>query len=92
MTAHSTVGTGTTVPTWRTVNISRAERAGRILIGVAAILAGIVLLATAGSVLAVVLEVLLVAAGLDMAVTGATGHCPLYQKLGHRPTSLHGTR
>ena len=70
------------------INITPAERAGRILIGLAAITAGAVLLASAGSALAVVLEVLLVAAGLDMAVTGSLGHCPLYAKLGHIPASL----
>lgn len=43
---------------------------------------------SAMSVLAVVLEVLLVAAGLDLAITGALGHCPLYAKLGHVPASL----
>jgi len=71
-----------------TVNISVSERAGRIVLGVAAIVVGAVLLASAGSVLAVVLEVLLVAAGLDLAVTGGLGHCPLYAKLGHVPASL----
>ena len=75
---------------WRTVNISRSERAGRILVGVTAVIAGIVLLTTAGSSAAVVLEAALIAAGLDLIVTGATGHCPLYQKLGHVPKSLRG--
>jgi hypothetical protein len=70
------------------VNITPVERAGRILFGTAAVVAGAVLLAGAGSVLAGVLEVLLVAAGLDLAVTGAFGHCPLYAKLGHVPASL----
>lgn len=71
-----------------TVNISAPERVGRIVLGVAAVVAGAILLASAGSVLAVVLEVLLVAAGLDLAVTGSLGHCPLYAKLGHIPASL----
>jgi hypothetical protein len=74
------------------VNITAAERAGRIAAGLAAIIAGIVFLTGAGSVLAVVLEALLVVAGLDLAVTGALGHCPLYQKLGYLPKSLRGTR
>lgn len=69
------------------VNITPAERAGRVVLGAAAALVGVVLLTAAGSVLAVVLEVLLVAAGLDLVVTGAIGHCPLYQRLGHVPTS-----
>ena len=79
-------------PAWRTVNITPVERLGRIAVGLAAIVAGIVLLAGAGSALAAVLEVLLVAAGLDLVVTGALGHCPLYAKLGYLPKSLRGTR
>jgi len=74
------------------VNITAAERAGRIAVGLAAIIAGIILLAGAGSALAVVLEALLVAAGLDLAVTGALGHCPLYAKLGYLPKSLRRPR
>lgn len=73
------------ISTWRIVNISMVERAGRIAVGLAAVTAGIALLASAASVLAVVLEVALLLVGLDMIVTGATGHCPLYQKLGHAP-------
>lgn len=83
---------GTGRPAWRTVNITPAERLGRVAVGLAAIIAGVVLLTSAASVLAVVLEALLIAAGLDLAVTGALGHCPLYQKLGYLPKSLRGTR
>ena len=72
---------------WK-VNISPAERAGRMLAGIAAAVAGIVLLTAATSIGAGVLEALLVIAGLDLLVTGAIGHCPLYQKLGHVPRSL----
>ena len=72
------------------VNITPVERGGRIAIGLAAVIVGVVLLVSAGSVLAVVLEVLLIVAGLDLVVTGALGHCPLYQRLGHVPASLRG--
>jgi hypothetical protein len=74
---------------WRrpSVNIGHPERTARIFIGLAAMIAGVVLLVAASSALAVLLEVLLIAAGLDLAVTG-TGHCPLYAKLGRVPTSL----
>ena len=75
-----------------TVNITPAERAGRILIGAAAAITAVVLLTSAGSILAVVLEVLLGAAGLDLVVTGALGHCPLYQKLGYTPKSMRNAR
>ncbi|HUY58547.1 MAG TPA: YgaP-like transmembrane domain [Solirubrobacteraceae bacterium] len=70
------------------INITPLERAGRVTIGAAAAIAGLVLLATAGGALAVTLETLLVLAGLDLVVTGALGHCPLYHKLGHMPPSL----
>ncbi|MHB8487590.1 MAG: YgaP-like transmembrane domain [Candidatus Dormibacteria bacterium] len=70
------------------VNITPLERVARIAIGIAAIVAGAVLLASVGSPLAAALEALLVAAGLDLALTGALGHCPLYRSLGYTPRSL----
>lgn len=72
------------------INITPAERAARIIIGGFGAVAGIVLLVGAPSPLAVALELLLVLAGLDLVVTGALGHCPLYARLGHVPTSLKG--
>jgi hypothetical protein len=72
---------------WK-VNITPAERAARIAIGGLGALIGIFLLASASGVLAVVLELLLVLAGLDLVFTGALGHCPLYARLGHMPASL----
>jgi hypothetical protein len=71
-----------------TINITPSERAGRIVLGGAAAIAGVFLLTSATGALAVVLVVALVAAGLDLVVTGATGHCPLYHRLGHMPASL----
>ena len=79
-------------PAWRAVNISPAERLGRIAVGLAGIAAGAVLLAGAGSELAVELAALLVAAGLDLAVTGALGHCPLHARLGYLPKPLRSLR
>jgi hypothetical protein len=70
------------------INITPLERAGRIAIGAAAAIAAMVLLASAASALAVVLLALLVIAGIDLVVTGALGHCPLYARLGHVPRSL----
>lgn len=72
---------------WK-VNITPAERIARIVVGGAGALTGAVLLGSATGVLAVVLELLLVVAGLDLVITGALGHCPLYAKLGHVPASL----
>lgn len=70
------------------VNITPTERVARILVGGVGVVLGIWLLTAAGSALAVVLEILLILAGLDLVVTGALGHCPLYAKLGHVPSSL----
>ena len=70
------------------VNITPMERLGRMLIGAIGAVGGLLLLASATSVGVGVLEVLLVLAGLDLVVTGALGHCPLYAKLGHVPRSL----
>ena len=73
------------------INITPAERAGRILVGLVGVVGGLLLLASAGGVFVTVLEVLLVLAGLDLIATGALGHCPLYRKLGYTP-SLRGGR
>ena len=70
------------------VNITPRERVGRVLIGAVGALGGLVLLASAGSIGVAMLEVLLVLAGLDLVLTGALGHCPLYSKLGHMPRTL----
>ena len=75
-------------PRWLTVNITPAERAGRIVMGLAGAVVGVVLLVSAASALAIALEVLLMAAGVDLIVTGALGYCPLYHRLGHVPASL----
>ena len=74
----------------RSANITPIERGGRIAIGLATMIAGLVLIVSAGSALAAILELLLIAAGLDLVVTGALGHCPLYQRLGYMPSSLVG--
>lgn len=73
------------------INITPVERAARVLLGAAGVIGGIVLLASAAAPLAIVLESLLMLAGLDLVLTGALGHCPLYRKLGHVPASLRGS-
>ena len=70
------------------INITPSERVGRIALGGVAAIAGSVLLISAAGALAIALLSLLVLAGLDLAVTGALGHCPLYAKLGHVPRSV----
>lgn len=70
------------------VNLTRAERVARIVVGLAAIAVSAVLLAATSGALATALELLLLAAGLDLVVTGLLGHCPLYRRLGHVPRAL----
>lgn len=70
------------------INISPGERLARIVVGAAGAIAGTLLLTSAGGAIAVVLEVALLLAGLDLVVTGALGFCPLYKKLGRAPRSL----
>ena len=72
------------------VNLTTPERFARILLGIAGAIAGTLAVAAADGTAIVILSVLLVAAGLDLLVTGALGHCPLYKKLGYVPPSLRG--
>ena len=69
------------------ITITRLERGGRIVPGAAAAITGVLMLTSASGALAVVLLALLALAGLDLVVTGALRHCPLYAKLGHVPRS-----
>jgi len=72
------------------VNITPAERAARVLVGLVGAIGALVLLAGSPSPVTGALEVLLLA-GLDLLVTGAVGHCPLYRRLGYLPRSLRRT-
>ena len=73
------------------VNITPAERLARVVIGVVGAIGGVVLLASSPAALVGALEILLTLAGLDLLVTGATGHCPLYHRLGYLPRALRRT-
>ena len=74
------------------INITPGERAGRVVGGAVVAVLGVVLLVDAGSAVAVVLTLLLAAAGLDLVVTGALGHCPLYARLGRRELTAARSR
>ncbi|BAV24626.1 hypothetical protein CGBL_0129390 [Corynebacterium glutamicum] len=67
------------------INITPIERGARIVLGLLGVVGGGILLSQADSTGAVIVELLLIVAGLDLIVTGGTGHCPLYKKLGRRP-------
>ncbi len=73
------------------VNITPRERVARVLFGLAGAVSAVLLLPGAGGVLATSLVVLLGLAGLDLTITGALGHCPLYARLGHVPAALRRT-
>lgn len=69
------------------VNITPWERVARVVVGLVGFIGGLALLPPSG-VLVGILELLLIAAGLDLVITGALGFCPLYHRLGHVPASL----
>jgi Protein of unknown function (DUF2892) len=64
------------------VNITLQEGVARIVVGLTGVVGAVVLLAGSPGGAAAVLVVLLGLAGLDLIVTGAFGHCPLYARLG----------
>ena len=74
------------------INITPTERLARVAVGLAGAIAGVWLLTSASGLGLAILEVLLVLAGLDLVVTGALGHCPLYRRLGYVPHSLREAR
>ena len=74
------------------INITPTERLARVAVGLAGAITGVWLLTSASGLGLVILEVLLVLAGLDLVVTGALGHCPLYRRLGYVPGSLREAR
>lgn len=74
---------------WK-VNLTPVERVARVLVGLVGAVGGAYLLGGAGSALAFALEAIVIITGMDLVVTGLTGHCPLYQKLGFVPARLKG--
>lgn len=72
-------------------NISKGERAGRIVVGAALALLGIVVAVEGQAFWGWLGALLAVGAGGDLIVTGVRGYCPLYARLGRRPRSLQGT-
>ena len=82
------MGRRTTTRKRLTVNIGPQERVARIVVGLVGVVVGIVVLKGSPGAVVAVLAVLLGVAGLDLVVTGALGHCPLYARLGHVPASV----
>jgi hypothetical protein len=82
----------TTSTRTRTINIGTPERIARVVLGGLAAVVGVAILAGGPGAWGIIGALLLVAAGLDFVVTGATGYCPLYARLGHVPRSRHAPR
>ena len=72
-------------------NIGNAERVGRVVLGAALAVLGIVVVVAGPGLWGWVGALLALGAGIDLIVTGARGYCPLYARLGHVPRSLQGT-
>jgi len=67
----------------RTKNIGNVERAARVVGGVLLAAFGLTLPVVAGGPpWLFAIDAVLIALGLDFAVTGVTGHCLIYQWLG----------
>lgn len=67
----------------RTQNVGTIERGVRVLGGgILAVIGFVLLFAGPSSLVAGVAEAILVLLGLDFVVTGLTGYCPLYHRLG----------
>lgn len=71
-----------------TVNITPLERTARVIVGSVGLGFAAALLVSQHSTIALVLTLILMLAALDLLVTGAVGHCPLYRWLGDVPRSL----
>lgn len=70
------------------INITPIERAGRTIAGFLGVVWAIGLLAATPTWVTGTFEMLLLLAGLDLLITGVTGHCAIYHKLGFVPKSL----
>ena len=68
--------------------MSPPERVGRGYAGILMAGLGGGFLGDAGSVIVVGAELMLILAGLYLALTGMLGRCPIYRKLDHVPSSL----
>lgn len=63
-------------------NLGITERVLRVLLGGALALWALWVLLGGGTLLQVVLDIALIALGVDFVVTGVRGYCPLYKRLG----------
>lgn len=63
-------------------NVGTFERVLRVLLGAALVVTALLLLARGGTMVWRLLDLALIALGIDFVVTGIRGHCPLYQWLG----------
>lgn len=63
-------------------NVGTSERIVRVVMGSALAVAAVLLLLGGGTLSARLLDLALLALGVDFVVTGIRGYCPLYRLLG----------
>lgn len=63
-------------------NVGTLERVLRVLLGAALAITAALLLAAGGALVWRLLDLALIALGIDFVVTGIRGYCPLYKRLG----------
>lgn len=63
-------------------NVGTAERVARVTLGVALAIWMLVRMFNGGGLIPILLDIALIALGVDFVVTGLRGYCPLYKRLG----------
>ena len=63
-------------------NVGKVERVMRVTLGGALAVWMLVRLFSGGGLIPLLLDIALIALGIDLIVTGLRGYCPLYKRLG----------
>lgn len=79
--------TTTTTARRHPINMGVPERVGRGILGALAALLGMVVIAGGAGAWGAFGALLLIAVGVSFVITGVTGYCVLYEKLGRLPRS-----
>ena len=74
----------------QTLNITALERMFRILIGTGLVLSALSVVSDGVMFLSVIGALLMGTAGPYLVLTGLTGYCPFYARIGYLPPSLRG--
>lgn len=63
-------------------NVGTTERVARVTLGGALAIWTLIRLLNSGGLIPILLDIALIALGVDFVVTGLRGYCPLYKRLG----------